>query len=220
MKTKYVIPVLSALVLTACGGDPVVEETENPLAELNEIMEDLNEDLTEIEGIQEIYSITSEAAGDFILGEKIPESTEDYSVEEKIETYESEEGPYEETVHIVSNGDEELLRITPQYDYETGEYLDEIGEMNISSDRFQTTEGIGAGSTLADFMEAYPDFKIWYTYISDMYVVETEGLSVQFLLDENGYVTDYPEIDSDMVEISKDDFDATTKIVSVRMFKL
>jgi len=45
MKIKYIFPAISAFVLISCGGKPVVEETENPFAELTEIMYDIGDDL-------------------------------------------------------------------------------------------------------------------------------------------------------------------------------
>lgn len=220
MKIIRIIPVFAAVTLLSCVEEPAEEETQNPFEELTEVLEDLNDDLSEIDGVQEIYTITSGSAGDFNLGEAIPTSSDEFEVKEEIETFESEEGPYEETVYNVSAENEELLQLSPAYDYETGEYLDEIGEINIFSDRFQTAEGIGAGSSLNDFMETYSDYKIWYTYVSDMYVIETEDLDIQFIIDGEGYKGDYPEITGDMVELSKEDFEDDTKIISVRMYKI
>ncbi len=220
MKIIRIIPVFAAATLLSCGGEPIEEETQNPFEELTEVLEDLNDELSEIDGVQEIYTITSGSAGDFNLGEAIPASSDEFDVKEEVAIFESEEGPYEETVYKVSAENEELLQLSPAYNYETGEYMDEIGEINIFSDRFQTAEGIGAGSSLTDFMEAYPDYKIWYTYVSDMFVIETESLAVQFLIDGEGYKGDYPEITGDMIELSKEDFETDTKIVMVRMYKI
>ncbi|NOQ72259.1 MAG: hypothetical protein GQ574_09675 [Crocinitomix sp.] len=222
MKTIRLIPFIAIATLVSCGGEQKPEkpiEPENPLAELTEIFEDLNEELSEIDGIQEIYTITSESAGDFTLGGAIPVSTDEYTVKEENITTDTEEGPFTETVYNVSDENENLLQIMLEYDYETGEYKDAIGEMNIYSDRFQTVEGIGMGSTIIEFMDAYPDYKIWYTYVSDMYVIETESLGVQFLLDGSGFEGEISG-SSDMEILSAEDFSADTKIVTVRMFKI
>ncbi|MFT5821192.1 MAG: hypothetical protein ACI8ZM_002441 [Crocinitomix sp.] len=219
MKTIHLIPIAALSFLISCGGDQKPVEPvapENPLAE---ILENLNDELSEIEGIQEIFPITSESAGDFKLGDAIPVSTEDYSVAEENITSETEEGPNTEAVHNVFDDNGELIQISCEYNYETGEYIDAIGEINIYSDRFQTAEGIGVGSTITEFMTAYPDFKIWYTYVSGMYVIETEVLDVQFLLDETGFQGEVEDV-LDMVILNAEDFKIDTKIVTVRMYKI
>lgn len=220
MKIKHIYTYILALAMLSCGVGSEETETENPLTEFSDALNELNEELSENAIIQEIYTISSESAGDFSLGGAIPSSTDTYSVTEETVMTETEEGPYEELVYKVSDDRVDLLQITREYDYETSEYLDLIGEMNIYSDRFQTSNGIGVGSTLAEFMETYPDYEIWYTYISDMYVVETPGLTVQFLLDGNGYKGDYPDGVGEIVDLTAENFNTDTKIVTVRMYKI
>lgn len=206
------------MLLFACGGEE--NQADQLTEELNDALETITEEIPNLEEEIVIYDITNDKAGDFGIGDAIPTSSDDYMVEEKTVLIQSEEGPYEETIHSVSNTDEELMVITPEYDYETGEYTDNIGEINVYSDRFQTAEGIGVGSSLEEFMETYTDFSIWYTYVSDMYVIETEQYNAQFILDGKGFEGDIDSFAAgEMFDVSASDFDLETRIVTVRMFK-
>ena len=211
MKAVRIIFIFPLAFLISCGAEEKPVEPENPFAELTEIFEDLSDELSEIDGVQEIYALTRNSAGDFKIGDKIPVSTDVYTVDEEEITYDTEEGPSVQTVHIVSEENEDLLQIRSDYD-------STISEMNIFSDRFETAEGIGVGSTITEFIAAYPDYKIWYTYVSDRYVIESESVGGQYLLDRNAF-QGKTSGSSDMEMLSLEDFKADAEIMSIRMYK-
>lgn len=57
-------------------------------------------------------------------------------------------------------------------------------------------------------MAAYPDLKIWYSYVSDIYVIETPRLDkIQFLLDGNDFIKEGgPDFDNDMTILQPSEF--------------
>lgn len=164
------------------------------------------------------FLIEKRSAGEFKLGAPIPVALEGYSITREQQVRTTEEGPTTETVFSIKEGNEELLKILPAFDMNTGESTDDIGEMRIISDKFRTKEGIGAGSTLEEFIKAYPHYKIWYTYVSDMYVVETEEVEAQFLLEGEDFIGE-KKISSEMTPLKKEDFRKGAQISIVRMIE-
>ena len=73
-------------------------------------------------------------------------------------------------------------------------------------------------SALEEFIQAYPEYTIWYTYVSDMYVVETEEVEAQFLLKAEDF-TGEMEVDSVMTPLEKGDFKEGARIAKVRMIE-
>ena len=91
----------------------------------------------------------------------------------------TEEGPSEETSYVVSGKGVDLLTILPEYDYDTGNYTENIGEIIVLYDKFRTMDNIGVNSTIEEFQKAYPDFKLWYTYVSGIYRSEEHTSELQ-----------------------------------------
>ena len=89
--------------------------------------------------------------------------------------------------------------------------------MVVLSEKFKTNHGIGVNSTLTQFIKTYPEYSLWYTYVSDLYVLETPIFEGQFLLsseDYNGEIDNY----SDIIELQKEDFNPETRIKQIRIF--
>ena len=164
------------------------------------------------------FLIKGHSAGEFKIGAPIPTSLEDYTISREQQVRTTEEGPTEETVITVSRGNEKILEILPAIDLNTGESTEDIGEMRIFSEQFRTEKGIGVNSTLEEFIQAYPEYKIWYTYVSDMYVVETEEVEAQFLLKAEDF-TGEMKVDSVMTPLEKGDFKEGARIAKVRMIE-
>ncbi|MDR3236284.1 MAG: hypothetical protein LBT48_06100 [Prevotellaceae bacterium] len=163
----------------------------------------------------EDYLIKESSAGQFTIGQQIPFPAD--NIQKKYLTRTTEEGETEEPVYVVTENEQEILLITPEYDYETEVFNNKIGEIIILSDKFKTTAGIGVNFTIEEFVEKYPDFHIWYTYVSGMYVIETGSINnVQFLLDENDF-TGKLEISDEITTLKLSDFNPNAKIIQIRI---
>ena len=165
------------------------------------------------------FLITDKQVGIFKIGETIPfEKVEELSYEIKKENLKryTEEGEVEEPYYIISKNDEILIKIKPDYNYDTNTYTEKIGEIFIISNRIKTPKGVGVGTEIQEFIKLHPDFKLWYTYVSGMYVIETNDINAQFLIDENDFIGKM-EISGDMTILKISDFKKTSKIKTIRI---
>jgi len=123
----------------------------------------------------------------FRLGERIPFNTTKYTIKKETEKCTGDcEGVEEFIVYGVYEKEERILVISLGYDSDGKPNTDKIGTITVLSNKFKTKEGVGVGSSIEDFVRTYPDFSIWYTYISERYIIETELYRrFQFELDES-----------------------------------
>lgn len=161
------------------------------------------------------YLITEKGVLDLFLGESIPEKMANYNVKKSLNI--DEEGNEEPIINI-SEDNSELLQITCEYDEAKGAFTNEISEIIINDKRFITEKNIGVGSTIDDFISSYPNYYIWYTYISDIYVIQSEDMRIQFLLDSKSYIGKKDLMEGDMIELEKGDFSSNTRIVRIRIY--
>lgn len=196
------------LLFTVFSGCKNSEETD-----LNSSEVKVEEDQAEYD---EKFTISEEGVGLFKLNSSINDLPEDPEIEKTIRTRLAEGMEIKETVYVVSEDGKEQLLLKSNT---TGNGKEEvIKEIFVVSDNFKTEEGIGVNSTLAEFRKAYPENKIWYTYVSDRYVAETPELEeVQFLLEEDGFSGEM-EISSAQVPLSASDFKEGTKIKKIRLY--
>ena len=181
---------------------------------------DIEQEKKMIEPVEKTHYILSDKGiNNFEIGTAIPfpSTSDNYKISKTIQTRMTEEGPSEETVYVVSVDDENMFEIKPQFDMTTGEYTDIISEIIASSSNVKTKDGIGAGSSIEEFIQTYPEHHFWYTYISGMYVLETDEIEAQFILDEQDFIGSM-NIDSDMITLKKEDFKDGAKILKIRKF--
>ncbi len=164
--------------------------------------------------------ITKNAVGKFRIGRTVPgrESVAPLTISREKITTTTEEGPYEETVYVLKDKEKILLQIKPEFDYETMQYNQKTAEIIVFSDHFLTEKGIGVNSTLEDFLTAYPDYKLWYTYVSGMFVLETTEPGLQFILDPKHFKGDVSNATSEITTLEPTDFKSGAKIKQVRLF--
>ena len=108
--------------------------------------------------------------------------------------------------------------VKPSFNYDDKNQTDKIDEIIILSSRYKTKEGIGVNSDIDDFIANYPNYRLWWTYVGDMYVLDSEdvGGDIQFLLDaEDCIIT--PKSDSDMTILKRSDFKKGSKIKKIRV---
>ena len=191
------------------------EKSEN---EINQPLVDKDENKKEQINIDRNYLLLDKAVGKFKIGSSIPfpEISDDYKINKETQTRMTEEGPEEETVYIVLKDGKEIMQLKPEYDYNSGQYTQKIGEILLTSSFVKTLEGVGVGSTIEDFIIQYPDYKFWYTYVSGMYVLESNNINGQFILNEKDFVGKL-NITSDMITLKKSDFNEGSEILKIRV---
>lgn len=169
---------------------------------------------TELERSTNRPELISEShVGKYSIGGLLPTRSEIYEIQKEKQIRFTESGPEKEMVYILSrNGSEELL-LKPETP--TGKTIDEIF---VLSENYKTQKGIGVNSSLTDFIKAYPNYKLWYTYVSDRYVLENSKSNIQFLLDKNDFIGKKEQNDV-KVPVKASDIKKGAKIIKIRIYK-
>ena len=156
--------------------------------------------------------------GQFRIGARLPASAEPFSLARKTETISGEEGETLEVVTVTAslNG-VPYLQLLPEPGYEGGQPGNSISQILILSDRYKTPEGFGVGTKLDEFTYNYPQFKLYYSYVSERYWAETGIDPMQFNLDPADYTQEI-KITSDMMDLDPNDFKLSTRIQSIRVY--
>ncbi|KXX69804.1 hypothetical protein [Flammeovirga sp. SJP92] len=169
----------------------------------------------------EEFLIQENQAGIFKVGEDIPRVDARglfYRMEEKFDVVSTPDGDIEVPYVLFSIDGENLVKLALELDHSIGAYTDEIKEITVLSPKYKTAKGIGVGSSIENFIEQYADYKLWYTYISDMYVIDTKTLkSTQFLLNGEDYVEEV-DFDNDYTPLLESKFKEGAKIQTIRFF--
>ena len=153
------------------------------------------------------YLITEKCVGSFVLGAEISTLSSGAGYEIKEETRDGGEGTVKTTYVVLENG-EKTLEIEPAYP-----------QIMIFSAEYHTKEEIRVGNTLEDLVKAYPKYALAYTYISDKFMFEAEGLpKTQFLLDGESFIGKQDLMEGDWIDLSLNDFKSSTKIISIRIY--
>lgn len=153
---------------------------------------------------------------EFIIGKKLPYDLNHYKF---LKTTKTVEETIEEPVVKVISETDTLVEISFNYDYEKELFTDKISEINILNKMYKTNKDIRVGSTISEFTEKYKDYKLWFTYISQRFIIESKDKkNIQFELCANGYIGKKDLMDGDMVKLELKDFKKETKIVSIRIF--
>lgn len=120
------------------------------------------------------------------------------------------------TCYILKDNTLELIKFT---EGKTGDKAI-ISEMSVLSPLFKTEKNIGVGDNLLQLIDTYHDVIIYYTYVSDRFIVEATSLEgVQFDLDPEGYIGNKDTLfDSDMTNLTEDNFIMDVKIISIRVY--
>ena len=164
------------------------------------------------------YLLASGSAGPFKIGEELPGPATMMKYDVRIEemTRVADEGPVKESFTIIAENGNDLLWLRPGV-IANEESDNSITEIIVVSSKYKTLEDIGVGSTIAEFQAAYPVHRIWYTYVSGMYVMETDQVEAQFIVDKSDFIGPEVELTSEMVELKIEDFNPNGKIRRVRL---
>ncbi len=150
-------------------------------------------------------------------GYSISQIPNDFTVIKEIRTI--EEGN-EIPVYIIQKAEKTVFEVFTSFIPEKGIYNDTISEVYILTDQFKSSKGFGAGSSLRSFMKTYPDSKIWYTYVSNRFVLESPYFpNTQFIIENAGYNGDVSKLNyNDMIFLDAYKFRKGTKIRKIRIY--
>lgn len=175
-----------------------------------------NEKPAQQKGASADYVLTDSSAGPFVIGNVLPDSNSTFTLR-KVQRR-GLEGPPPQTVYHISKNGTELMAIIPQYDGETQTYTNRIVEIIVSSKRYRTKANIGSGSTIEAFTAAYPEYEVWYTYVSDRFILEApRHENMQFLLRAEDFTgTLNPK--NEITPLTLNDFRDSATIRAVRIY--
>jgi|GEM_PF-3455173 len=142
----------------------------------------------------------------FFMGDGIPFNIDDYSVKKDIiqRGFEGDPDIYEYTLYIIQKNGHDIMNIFGE-------------EIMVISDIVKTFENIGVNSTIEEFAGAYPDFGIFYTYVSNKYWLSTDRYQrIQFLLDGDDFTAEWDG--STIIELTVSDFKPNSKINKIRIY--
>ena len=212
---KITTSILCITLLCACNDTK--EEKDISIDDVDKVESDtITSEANEKPELVEIktWLIENDGCELVLLGESIPELGEDYNVEFVTETRMEEGEEYNISMAIISEGNERLLECEL-----AGEGTDAaVYGIHIYSDRFKTAEGIGVGSTREEFVDTYPDYTLWYTYVGGFTTFDTPKYSaLQFQMNMDDYLPEL-EFSSDMEMLSPDDFKEAARINKIRFY--
>lgn len=167
---------------------------------------------TDKTSISKEYFIDGNSIGGFKIGDTYSENSSELNYEKKLSPSYTDEGI--DTLNVVSVSDK------------AGKLFDivlekmAIQKLLIKSARCKTKDGISVNSSLSDFTKTYPDFEIFYSYVSDSFWASTKSLNeIQFHLDKESYIGSKDGLNaSDLVVLDLKDFNQNCKIVSIAVF--
>lgn len=213
MKKTIFYLILIAIVAASCNNQPKTDSQK-------EIEKEAPKELFKtLEGGTVCYTIGDQYAGEFVLGDEIPtaEFLENFDIRKESVSKRAEGEEVIENLYIISKEGADMIQLKPTIEMVNETEIEHIGEILVVSEKFKTGKGICVNSTLEDFIKAYPDYSIWYTYVSDRYVMETSETNGQFLLSANDFMGQI-ENNSDIITLKKEDFKPGAKIKSIRLF--
>ncbi len=169
------------------------------------------------------YLITNTSVYGYKVGEEIPATSKNEFSKVRKETRikGTEEAQLEEeTVYILNEDSEDLLEFFPIYSennrYEHSSFPN-TGWISVVSKKFKTAKNIGIGSSIDDFIKAYPDYSITFCYyaIYCSHYIETKELpNVLFVLDEDNCVKE-DEVITEFLPLKRSHFKKTARIRAI-----
>jgi hypothetical protein len=159
-----------------------------------------------------LRSISRGQVGMFKNGDPIP--TDDLLLKSGYSATETTYYPegMAQKAYIISENAEQVLILKLSYQ-------NKINDINVLSPKFMTAEGIVVGSTISDFIKAYPNYILWYSAEEGEHFVlniTKDENSPQFFLDRSDLVD--PKENFFKKEITVSDFKADAQIREIRVY--
>jgi len=151
-----------------------------------------------------------------MFGSEIPQTIKGYSI--KPVTSE-QDGTGRKGYEITKNGDL-IMEVWPQYDEDAGEYTNKVGIVDIYSDRYRNSLGLGVGSLATDVLGAYPQRSTVYLTASGIIMIDIRAC--RFFVEKDDFTGELPEITEGKnveIERSKCSFKPDARVVAVRLVK-
>ena len=212
------------LILLLCV--PLMFSCENKKEEIKEDEQKITEEVQNHTTIDTVFDdeskyqnsmlISDNQVSIFQVGQKVPNIglINEFTISKQEEVFDGEGEDYYLDVYYVQLDSDTIISIQAD-----AYNKDIIGQIFILSGKLRTKEGIGIGSTIENFTLQYNDYSIWWTYISDMCVIDTrEYDNVQFILDITDLKDGRPGLGSDSHLLEISDFLPNTKINSIRLY--
>ncbi len=157
--------------------------------------------------------LTSSGIGKFKVGEAFPTQFSPLKSQEKSIIRKEEGGSTAIMTNVITCEGKTLFTVNKKGKTET------IDEITLYTPEITTLEKLGVGSSLSEFVAAYPDAKVWYTYVTDAVVLESDALkNMQFILNKADYKNGAISYNSDIEYLSINDFNTDSKIQKIRIF--
>ena len=166
------------------------------------------------ETVQILGYISKDQVGIIKIGAQMPSQDsllrEGYLLTEKIIS--AEGSP--QKIYIVTQNGKQLLTFYHRPDFNVG-----IHNIMVQSSGFTTDKGIAIGSTISDFIKAYPTYRLWHTLEEgEKFVLNTaiDAPTPQFFLKREDLADSKKDFWRKEINIS--DFNADAKITEIRVY--
>ena len=93
-------------------------------------------------------------------------------------------------------------------------FIDEMEDVFIVSEKYKDKKGISVNSTLEEFAEKYPDFRILYVSEKNLFIVEAFQAPLIYVLDENNFIGKLNPL-QEITQLNMSDFKPSTKITKL-----
>jgi hypothetical protein len=194
-----------------------ISKLENENHILNFSIDTLNKRIKNLQSAANKISINNNGITGIKVGGKLSSIPQDYFVKKTY--YYDNEGKQNPKYELSKNGIVEL-EVYPNWIDQSSEYGDLIEQIIIFSKSLKTETGIGVGNNLEQFVNSYTQYTLWYTYVSDSFVIDTDNLkNIQFSVSQEDFIGEKDKLgnsDMDLLNISQ--FKNNTQIKSIRIF--
>jgi len=156
------------------------------------------------------YTIGDKYAGEFILGDEIPEQKylEHFQVRKAIN--------HNEECYMISENDKDVIELIPQLVQSGDKTIEIIKEIRVIADKFKTPRGITVNAEIEDLLSAYPSCRIHYSRNENMIILESDETDAKFLISKSDFKGEINS-NSPMAKLDISHFKPHTKIVEVRL---
>lgn len=219
MKQTILFSLLILLSLSACKKEQVESQSaETSTAQEKPAVEDKVENQTTstspVDYSFDLYSALGYKIGDDAEENRYPKQL---FLKKGVNKYMDEGETWQVPKTVVSDEDGVLIDLVHGFNERMKVYSSLVDEIVVHSKKLRNAEGIGVGSTLREFTEAYPYSSILYSYISDKIWIENAADGYRFYFDLPENLHKKVEVNSDLIEVPFDVVDENSKIRSIKI---